>query len=119
MEDRRLACRLVVERRVLQRIVGKRKVTSMTLADAGQVGLNVDTILRTIPVLLATAGAIYKFKDARPRRRTNLRADLELLKAAGEQRIDCDEFRASIEAELSRLYRSSERREWGTIAFGA
>jgi len=91
----------------------------MTLADAGQVGFDADTILRTIPVLLATAGAIYKFKDARPRRRTNLKADLELLKVAREQQIECDGFQASIEAELSRLYRSSEKREWSTIAFGA
>jgi hypothetical protein len=119
MEDWRLACRLVGEGRVLQRIVGKRKGISMTLADAGQVGLNADTILRTIPVLLATAGAVYKFKDARPRRRTNLKADLELLRAAREQRIECDDFRASIEKELSRLYRSSGQREWYTVAFGS
>jgi hypothetical protein len=91
----------------------------MTLADAGQVGLNADTILRTIPVLLATAGAIYKFKDARPRRRTNLKADLELLKAAREQQIDCGDFQSSIEKELARLYRSSGEREWYTVAFGA
>ena len=91
----------------------------MTLADAGQVGLNADTILRTIPVLLATAGAIYKFKDARPRRRTNLKADLELLKAAREQQIECDDFQASIEKELSRLYRLSGQREWYTVALGA
>ena len=91
----------------------------MTLSDAGQVGLNTDTILRTLPVLLATAGAIYKFKDARPRRRTNLKADLELLKAAREQRIACDDFQASIEAELARLYRSSAEREWPMVAFGA
>jgi hypothetical protein len=91
----------------------------MTPADAGQVAFDADTIFRAIPVLLATAGAIYKFKDARPRRRTNLKADLELLKAAREQRIDCAGFQASIEAELTRLYRSSEKREWGTVAFGS
>ena len=91
----------------------------MTPADAAEVGFNADTILRTIPVLLATAGAIYKFKDARPRRRANLKADLELLKAAREQRIDCEDFQASIESELSRLRRSGEKHEWPTIAFGS
>jgi len=88
-------------------------------ADASQFGFNADTILRTIPILLATAGAIYKFKDARPRRRTMLKNDLELLKAARDQNIACNEFQASIETELSRLYRSTARREWTTIVFGS
>src|SRR5262249_30822084 len=90
----------------------------MTL-DAGQVGLNADTILRTIPGVLRTAGRIYNCKDARPRRRTNLRADLELLRDAREQQVECGDFQASIEKELSRLYRSGGRPEWPMVAFGA
>jgi hypothetical protein len=88
-------------------------------ADANQFGFNADTILRTIPVLLATAGAMYKFKDARPRRRTMLKNDLDLLKAARDQNIACEDFEASIETELSRLYRSTAEREWPTIVFGS
>jgi hypothetical protein len=68
--------------------------------------------------LAAVATAIYKFRDARPRRRATLKADLELLSAAWGQHLDCKEFEAYVQSELSHLYRRTTTTDWGTIAIG-
>jgi hypothetical protein len=54
-----------------------------------ETGLNWDTVLKAIPVVAAVLGALYKLRDSRPRRRATLKADLELLRAAREQKLDC------------------------------
>src|SRR4051812_18328446 len=80
------------------------------------IGVNWDEMLKVTPVLAAVGTAIYKFRDARPRRRATLKADLELLNAAREQRLDCEEFESYVQSELANLYRRTTTTDWGTIA---
>jgi uncharacterized membrane protein (DUF2068 family) len=91
----------------------------MTLPDVARTGVEWDVILKAIPVAFAAATAIYKFRDARPRRRATLKADLELLKAAREQNLECMQLETSVRAELARLYDREKRAEWKTLAFGS
>jgi uncharacterized membrane protein (DUF2068 family) len=93
----------------------------MMFLGADGIGLDSDTVLRAIPVIVAVAGAIYKFRDARPRRRATLKADLELLKTARDQTLalDCEKLQAHVQAELSDLYERTTKTEWGWVVFGS
>jgi hypothetical protein len=78
-----------------------------------------DTIFKAIPIVLGLATSIYKFRDARPRRRKTLEADLALLKTAREQKLACDEFETYIQEELVHLYRRTTETQWGWVLFGS
>jgi hypothetical protein len=84
-----------------------------------ETGLNWDAVLRAIPVVAAVLGALYKFRDSRPRRRATLRADLELLKAAREQKMDCRELEARVQADLSHLANRGASTDWWSVAAGS
>jgi hypothetical protein len=84
-----------------------------------ETGLNWDTVLKAIPVVAAVLGALYKLRDSRPRRRATLKADLELLGAAREQKLDCRELEARVQADLSHLANRGARTDWWAVAAGS
>jgi uncharacterized membrane protein (DUF2068 family) len=86
--------------------------------DVGGIGIDWDAILKVIPVVAAVATAIYKFRDSRPRRRATLKTDLELLRTARDQNLDCKGFEAYVQEELSHLYQRTRKTQWGTVILG-
>ena len=81
--------------------------------------VNWDTVLKAIPVVVAVLTALYRFRDARPRRRATLKADLELLKAAREQELDCRELEARLQVDLSHLAKRNERADRWAVVTGS
>jgi hypothetical protein len=67
----------------------------------------------------AVLGALYKLRDSRPRRRATLKADLELLRAVREQKLDCRSLEARVQADLSHLANRGARTDWWAVAAGS
>lgn len=75
--------------------------------------------MKPVPVVATVATAIYKFRDKRPLRRATLKTDLELLKTARDQNLDCEEFQAYVQTELSHLYKRTTETQWSTVVLGS
>jgi hypothetical protein len=89
------------------------------LLDVGGIGLGSDTIFKAIPIVVGVVTAAVRFRDARPRRRSVLKADLEVLRAARLQKLDCEEFQAYVQTELSNLSKRTTRTQWPVVVFGS